>query len=214
MNQKQRRAALKKAHSDFYEEYVKHLPCKAAKTDIGSIEYLLADLDPRHDETSEAAKDRYLTALNSFIPAPSAIIDSGNGIQCLWKLKESIELPEATEKDDKGKPKYDEATLKLIEGIELRSTALMQRLGSVAGTQNIDRILRLPGTTNLPNKKKLEAGRVSCPTKLVRFNGAVYPIGEFPQPEPQTETASKQPEQATHARRMRYSTSLVPGCGS
>ena len=45
----------------------------------------------------------------------------------------------------------------------------MVRLGSKAGTQNIDRILRLPGTTNLPNKKKLNTGRVACPTRLIRF---------------------------------------------
>ena len=34
----------------------------------------------------------------------------------------------------------------------------MERLGSVAGTQNIDRILRLPGTTNLPNNKEAQGG--------------------------------------------------------
>ena len=46
----------------------------------------------------------------------------------------------------------------------------MQRLGSKAGTQNIDRILRLPGTTNLPNKKKRKEGRVACPTQLLWFD--------------------------------------------
>jgi len=58
----------------------------------------------------------------------------------------------------------------------------MLRLGSEAGTQNIDRVLRLPGTTNLPNKKKREAGRVPCPTKLLDFNGVNYSLDVFPPP--------------------------------
>ena len=56
----------------------------------------------------------------------------------------------------------------------------MLRLGSKAGTQNIDRILRLPGTTNLPNAKKRKKGRVACPTKLLWFDGASYPLDAFP----------------------------------
>ncbi len=48
---------------------------KAAKTDIASIEYLLADLDPKQDETSEAAKVRYLALLDDLKPPPTAIID-------------------------------------------------------------------------------------------------------------------------------------------
>ena len=34
----------------------------------------------------------------------------------------------------------------------------MLRLGAKAGTQNIDRILRLPGTINLPNAVKAKEG--------------------------------------------------------
>jgi hypothetical protein len=56
----------------------------------------------------------------------------------------------------------------------------MERMGSVAGTQNIDRILRLPGTTNLPNAKKIKAGRVACPTRLIAFNGACDSLEDFP----------------------------------
>jgi hypothetical protein len=55
---------------------------KAAKKDIAAIEYVLGDLDPACDETSEAAKARYLEQLNgTFEPKPTAGIDSGNGIQ-------------------------------------------------------------------------------------------------------------------------------------
>jgi hypothetical protein len=38
---------------------------KAAKTDIAAIEYIPADLDPKDDETPEAAKARYLDTLGS-----------------------------------------------------------------------------------------------------------------------------------------------------
>jgi heavy metal translocating P-type ATPase len=67
---------------------------KAAKTDITAIEYLLGDLDPHDGESPEDAKARYLKTLETFQPAATAIIDSGNGIQGLWKLATPIELAE------------------------------------------------------------------------------------------------------------------------
>jgi hypothetical protein len=146
---------------------------KAAKTDIAAIEYLLADLDPADGETPEAAKARYLGQLNGpFEPKPTAILDSGNGIQCLWRLAERIELPSDARA--------------IIANAEARSAALMVRLGAKPGTQNIDRILRLPGTTNLPTKAKRERGRVECPTKLISFNGTSYSLNAFPRPEQNT----------------------------
>jgi hypothetical protein len=152
---------------------------KAKKTDIASIEYALADLDPKDGETSDAAKERYLTQLEGvFTPKPTGVVDSGNGIQCLWKLKEPIVLGELVD------GKFSSEDKAKIDDVEARIEAVMLRLGSKAGTQNIDRILRLPGTTNLPNKKKLNIGRVACPTRLIRFNGATYSWDAFPAPEP------------------------------
>jgi len=153
---------------------------KAAKIDIAAVEYALADLDPNSDETPEAAKARYLHQLNGmFEPKPTAIIDSGNGIQCLWRLAQPIKLGKPI-KDKDGKLTYGEQDLANIANVEARIAAVMVQLGSKAGTQNIDRILRLPGTANLPNKTKLKAGRVACPTRLISFNGATYPLEAFP----------------------------------
>ena len=67
---------------------------KASKLDIAAIEYSFVDLDPKENETPEAAKTRYLAGLDEFKPPPTAIIDSGNGIQALWRLDEPIKLPE------------------------------------------------------------------------------------------------------------------------
>jgi hypothetical protein len=141
---------------------------KAAKADIAAVEYLLADLDPNADEDSAAAKARYLEQLDAFEPKPTVVVDSGNGIQCLWRLTKPIEL--------------SAEQVNIVADVEARTAAVMVRLGAKAGTQNVDRILRLPGTTNLPNKKKRDAGRMPCPTKLIAFNGASYSLDAFPPP--------------------------------
>jgi hypothetical protein len=156
---------------------------KAAKIDIAAVEYTLADLDPADGETSENAKRRYLAQLETFQPRPSVAVDSGNGIQCLWQLEERVELG----KPVWGKNKEGESALVFspedqakVDDVEARTATIMKRLGAKAGTQNIDRILRLPGTTNLPNAKKKRAGRVACPTALLWFEDVTYPLDAFP----------------------------------
>ena len=69
------------------------LASKAAKTDIAAIEYALADLDLNPGEASLEAKTRYLEQLKTFKPKPTAMVDSGNGIQLLWRLEVPIILP-------------------------------------------------------------------------------------------------------------------------
>jgi hypothetical protein len=158
---------------------------KAAKVDIAAIEFALADLDPKSDETSEAAKERYLAELDTFAPAPTGIVDSGNGIQVLWRLAEPILLPDLTTvvKDEKGKDRkvYTPEVQAIIDDVEGRIGAVMVRLGSVAGTQNIDRILRLPGTINVPNAKKISEGRTPCLARLIKFDAtATCSLSDFP----------------------------------
>ena len=67
---------------------------KAAKTDIARIEFVPADLDPMHDEPPEDAKKRYLTEIGKFKKKPTAVIDSGNGLNVIFKLVKPIELPD------------------------------------------------------------------------------------------------------------------------
>jgi AAA domain len=171
---------------------------KAAKTDIAAIEYSLADLDPASGETSEAAKTRYLGQLNgTFEPSPSAVVDSGNGIQCLWKLAQPIILGEPVKGID-GKLAFSPEDQAKIKDAEDRTAAIMVRLGAKAGTQNIDRILRLPGTTNLPNARKVREGRVPCPTKLISFNGSSYSLELFPLPEKEEPSGPGSPADGGH----------------
>ena len=78
-----------------------------------------------------------------------------------------------------------------IADVEARTKALMERLDAKAGTQNIDRILRLPGTTNLPNAKKRREGRVKCAAKLLDFNELAHPLDAFPLPAQQAADPGK-----------------------
>jgi putative DNA primase/helicase len=138
---------------------------KATKADISQGEYVHGDLDPNDDETPDAAKARYLAKIETLSCKPTAIIDSGNGIQALWQLETELG------------PEH-------FNAIEACSKALTLLLGSKPGTQNIDRILRLPGTVNWPTAAKKRAGRVPCISRLLGFNGTRYPLAVFPQDEP------------------------------
>src|SRR5262249_35745616 len=57
---------------------------------------------------------------------------------------------------------------------------VMEALGAKAGTQNIDRIMRLPFTVNHPNEKKKREGRVACMSKLLWLDERSYTLDEFP----------------------------------
>jgi hypothetical protein len=185
---------------------------KAAKINISAIEYLLSDLDLVKDETSEAAKVRYLNQLNgSFKPKPTGIVDSGNGIQTLWRLKQAIDLSQyPLAIDNEGKPVLGPEAAKIVADVEDRTKAIMERLGAKAGTQNIDRILRLPGTINLPNEKKRREGRVPCPTKLVEFNEKSYPLELFVPGTPDDGGHHARQEHADNERRAAVNVDALP----
>ncbi len=97
---------------------------KAAKTDVAAIEFVFGDFDPNDDETPEQAKERYLAALKNE-PEPSALIDSGNGLQGLWRVKTRIALPPPIE----GELSPEAAAT--TADVEARTKALMERVGGI-----------------------------------------------------------------------------------
>jgi putative DNA primase/helicase len=145
---------------------------KAKKADIAIIEYVYADCDPRKDETPEEGKNRILAARRtSALPSPTFVVDSGNGLQLIWRLAEPIVLPLASD------PTWERE----VQSVEARNKNLLGTLDADYGTQNIDRILRLPGTANLPNAKKVREGRVRCEAKLVVSNNGSHALAAFPE---------------------------------
>ncbi|MCH4548065.1 hypothetical protein MK632_20210 [Rhizobium changzhiense] len=104
--------------------------------------------------------------LLSFSPAPTAVVFSGGGYHAYWKLKEPT--------DD-------------LVRVEATNMAVAKVLGGDK-CHNIDRIMRLPGTVNIPNTKKQANGRRSAVARVVKAEWSVcYSLDDFPQgdgPEP------------------------------
>jgi hypothetical protein len=140
---------------------------KPTKSDIAEAAWVHNDLDPKGTATSDAAKKRYLDQLRNYEHKSTFLIDSGNGVQSLWRIDPPVQPDLAAEPEER------------FAGVEAASRALMVRFGSKAGTQNIDRILRLPGTINWPTPAKRKVGRVACMSRLIKHNDLSYPFEVF-----------------------------------
>lgn len=152
---------------------------KPSKADMTGAAFLHTDDDPRDGEAPEAAKARILSTYTAHEPPPSIIIDSGNGLQGLWLLDQDYEVSRLARGNLSRADKKQHVEQRVAE-IEDRNRALAVALGTTPGTHNIDRLLRLPGTVNYPNKKKLKKGRVVCQARIVEITEARYPLDEFP----------------------------------
>lgn len=137
---------------------------KLKKEDVAFIRGLTIDVDPeegvpfdraRMDLDAEAQKAQKLTL------APSITIDTGGGNQYFWLLTEKVDA---------------------LNGGQDRAEAQSRALQNIHGgdaVQSIDHIFRLPGTTNLPTKKKRAAGRSARQAKLLFQNDRRYTLETF-----------------------------------
>ena len=131
---------------------------KPKKTDIGLLCAVWGDLDPHPDVEAKPGgwqleRGRLLALAAELVELPwppTVIIDSGNGIAPLWHL-EAV-LPNVEEHQ---------------AAIEALGRRIEKALGGIENTSNIDRLLRLPGTINLPDAKKLAKGRGPVPSGIV-----------------------------------------------
>jgi hypothetical protein len=141
------------------------LSSKAAKEDVARLSWLHVDIDPRAGEDFEEERARALNLLQTFTPKPTVIVDSGGGYQGFWRLLEN--------------PKLEiDGDVRKAETLEAYNIQL-EKLFGADHCHNVDRIMRLPGTVNLPNAKKLKKGRRAAEARLVEFNEFIYPISDF-----------------------------------
>lgn len=123
---------------------------KLKKHHIEKIHAVWLDADPAKNVPFEDEKHRldiFSDKLASGENPPSYIIDSGGGIQAFWAFEKPIN-----------------ATPGNIEQAE----ALSRGLADTHGTDrvhNIDRIMRIPYTVNMPTPKKIKQGRTKTIAK-------------------------------------------------
>ncbi len=143
---------------------------KAGKDDVAALRAQHVDVDPRPGEPLDAERRRAEKLLREFNPAPTVIIDSGGGYQGFWLGEETEALPAPDTPERKG----------AVKDAELRNLKIESALQADA-CHNIDRIMRLPGTINVPNKKKLARGRKAALARVVEVDWSRrYRLEDFP----------------------------------
>lgn len=140
---------------------------KPMREDVASLDWLHVDIDPRAGEPLDVERTRILKQLReppTNIPKPTVIVFSGGGYQGFWKLVEP--------KDIKG-----EETL--YEDAKRYNLALELAFGADS-CHNVDRIMRLPGTINRPDKRKKEKGRTEALAEVIEWDeNCIYPLSTF-----------------------------------
>lgn len=140
---------------------------KPKKTDIAATRAYHVDVDPRVGEDVEAERARAIELLRAYDPAPTVIIDSGGGAQGFWLL-ESEDAPAGEPGDETRHLPTEERNLTI-------ETALQ-----ADACHNVDRIMRLPGTVNVPGDKKRKKGRVARVASVVEVDWTRrYRPGQF-----------------------------------
>ena len=145
---------------------------KMGRTDIKRVWYLHVDVDPRAGEDlaeeQERCKNLVTTDLPEGVPPPTFALFSGGGYQAFWRLKDPIVI---------------EGDMEKAEAAKLFNVQL-ERLFGADNVHNIDRIMRLPGTVNIPDEKKRAKGRTEQVAKLLETEQTVYDNETFTAAQP------------------------------
>ncbi|HAF55843.1 MAG TPA: hypothetical protein DCL01_11690 [Thauera sp.] len=138
---------------------------KASKEQIAGFRAFHIDVDPRAGEELASEQERIyklLTTPRDGVPSPSLIVSSGGGYQAVWLLSEPLMIPQW--KGEGNEP----PELLLGEAINRGlQNAYSKDEARADNTQDCTRLLRLPGTINVPNKKKAAKGRGPALSSLV-----------------------------------------------
>jgi len=124
---------------------------KLKKEHVGKIHGVWLDADPSKHKPFTDERTRlssFMHALSRDDNPPTYIIDSGGGFQAFWLLNNPVIA--------------SEENINLYESL---SRGLSEKYDTDK-VHNIDRIMRVPFTLNIPPQKKRELGRVETPSKV------------------------------------------------
>lgn len=155
---------------------------KPTKADMAAAVALCFDIDPRAGEPLDAERGRISRQIDDWevdgrklaFPRPSVTIDSGGGMQGFFLLAEPVPL--------------DGAEGPATARVELHGRGIVEAFKGESdkrgadSVQNVDRIMRLPGTVNWPNEAKRRKGRVPRLARVVEAHwDRRYRLEDFPE---------------------------------
>lgn len=140
---------------------------KLKRTDVAAVHYLHVDIDPPNGQTADAEfRDRTLGLLLKAKQPPTIIINSGNGIGAFWALATPIVL---------------DGSVSAADDAGLYNVTIADMYAGGDHCHNVDRLMRLPATWNIPGESKKKKGiterRLS--ELLVFDTSRVYDIAAF-----------------------------------
>lgn len=146
---------------------------KAAKSNVRAMVALHVDVDlPEGVDQTEGTR-ALLDRVPSLSREPSLVIASGGGLQLFWVLEPSSRIEiDGDEARWTAAEEYNKA-------MEREAAAVFGSLAKIDHCFNSDRIMRLPGTVNVPDAKKRERGRVAALARIASAAGHVYPLSDF-----------------------------------
>lgn len=155
----------------FHVNPVMHaLSKKAERTDIAAVAMLHVDVDPGIGQDLKTEQDKIIALfsdkLPKGVPMPSCVTFSGGGYQAFWFLKDALPV---------------NGDLARAEDAKLYNKQLEILFGG-DNCHNIDRLMRLPFSMNMPDAKKREKGRTETLATVVWCKPELrYDIVEFKQ---------------------------------
>lgn len=148
-------------------EPLKAVTKKMERSDIKAVHYLHVDVDPRAGEDIAQEQARILGLLRNPpapLPPPTGIIYSGGGYQAYWSLSEPLTVDGVED---------------VAEELKLFNVHIERALGG-DNCHDVSRIMRVPGSVNVPDAKKLKKGRVAALAQEIEWHAdRVYPIAAF-----------------------------------
>jgi hypothetical protein len=126
------------------------------KENTAAVRAVYADLDAIAGEDLAALSKR----VEAFPLPPSLIVGSGGGLHLYWLLEQPLDL---TNPDTLA---HFERTLRGVAAV----------LDADPAAAEAARVLRPPGTLNLPNTDKQAKGRTVAPVRLLKASGVLYPL--------------------------------------
>lgn len=136
---------------------------KTARSDIAAMVALHVDCDVNPGENQVDGIKRIIKVLEAYPNPPTDIVVSGGGAQGYWRFAAPIPI---------------EGDVAVAEDLKLYNIQLERDLNG-DHCHNVDRIMRVPGTVNIPKDDKIKKGRKPALAYWYGSNDRRYSTGDF-----------------------------------